>query len=310
MVRVLLAEPRGHCAGVVRAIETVERALEAMRAPVFVRHEIVHNKHVVSRLRDLGATFVEGLSEIPDGAVTIFSAHGVARSVEAEAAERGLPVIDATCPLVKKVHAEVRRFAAAGRTIVIVGHAGHPEISGTLGQIDGPAFVVASVDEVTALPVPEPTPIAYVTQTTLSTDDARMVIAALQARFPDAIGPQTSDICYATQNRQAAVRRLCETAQLLLVVGSPNSSNANRLREIGLELGCPSFLVSDGSEVEVEWLESVEVVGVTAGASTPEELVQDVLTAIAALRPISIERIGTVREDMRFRLPQALDALA
>lgn len=310
MLTVLLAEPRGHCAGVLRAIETVERALETAHAPVYVRHEIVHNQHVVERLRGMGATFVEELSEIPDGAVTIFSAHGVASAVEAEAAARGLLVIDATCPLVSKVHAEAKHFAAMGRTVLIVGDADHPEVEGTLGQVSAPSHVVGSAADVASLPLAPGTPVAYVTQTTLSSEEADSIIAAIRARFPDAIAPHGSDICYATQNRQVAVRRICKTAQVLLVVGSPNSSNANRLRTIGAELGCASFLLSDASEFRREWLDAVDVVGLTAAASTPEHLVQGVLSAIAALGPMSVERVGSTREDVHFRLPQALDALA
>jgi 4-hydroxy-3-methylbut-2-enyl diphosphate reductase len=309
MVKVVLAQPRGFCAGVIRAIEIVDRALDRVGAPVYVRHEIVHNRHVVDKLRAKGAVFVEDLSEVPNGAVTVFSAHGVARVVEREASDRGLPTLDATCPLVSKVHIQGRRYAAAGRTLVLIGHAGHPEVVGTLGQIDATVHLVGSADDVAALDLPEDTPISYVTQTTLSVDDTRLVIAALKARFPDVTGPDTADICYATQNRQTAVRDLCRVADLLLVVGSSNSSNSNRLREIGVEVGRPSYLVSDGSAFDPAWLEGVEVVGLTAGASAPEELVQSVIDAIAAHVPVTVETLDGIEEKVEFRLPPALNRL-
>ena len=254
-MRVLMAQPRGFCAGVVRAIEIVERALEKFGAPVYVRHEIVHNRHVVEKLKRKGAVFVEELDEIPDGAVTIFSAHGVAQSIIDEAKSRGLPVLDATCPLVSKVHIQGKRYVARGRTLILIGHAGHPEVEGTMGQVGAPVHLVSTVEDVARLDLPNDAPIAYVTQTTLSVDDTRGVIAALRARFRDLEGPDVSDICYATQHRQSAVRELCEVVDLLLVVGSRNSSNSNRLREIGVEQGLPSYLIADGSELDPAWLD-------------------------------------------------------
>jgi 4-hydroxy-3-methylbut-2-enyl diphosphate reductase len=309
MVKVLLAQPRGFCAGVIRAIDIVDRALDRVGAPVYVRHEIVHNRHVVDTLKAKGAVFVEELNEVPTGAVTIFSAHGVSRTVQADAEARGLPVIDATCPLVSKVHIQGRRYVQAGRTLVLIGHAGHPEVEGTLGQIDGEVHLVGTPEEVETLPLPLDAPIAYITQTTLSVDDTRAIIAALTARFSDLTGPDTADICYATQNRQSAVRELCEKADMLLVVGSPNSSNSNRLREIGEEMGKPSFLIADGSQLDPAWLEGVGTIGLTAGASAPEELVQSVITAIRAATSVTVETLDGLEENVQFRLPPALDRL-
>jgi 4-hydroxy-3-methylbut-2-enyl diphosphate reductase len=246
-MKVILAQPRGFCAGVVRAIEIVERALQKYGPPVYVRHEIVHNKHVVESLKAKGARFVEELSEVPPNAVTIFSAHGVARSVEEEAAERGLPVLNATCPLVTKVHNQGKRYVEKGRRLILIGHAGHPEVEGTMGQISAPVILVQNEADVAKLDLADDTPVAYVTQTTLSVDDTQGIIAALQARFKDLIGPETRDICYATQNRQSAVRELAELVDVILVVGATNSSNSNRLREIGTEVGVPSYLIADGS---------------------------------------------------------------
>ncbi|MFC7736965.1 4-hydroxy-3-methylbut-2-enyl diphosphate reductase [Roseomonas sp. GCM10028921] len=309
-MRVLLAQPRGFCAGVVRAIDIVERSLARFGAPVYVRHEIVHNAHVVETLKRKGAVFVEELSEIPDGAVTIFSAHGVARSVVEEAAARNLPVLDATCPLVAKVHVQGKRYAARGRTLVLIGHAGHPEVDGTLGQVDAPVHLVSSAEEVERLELPAETPVAYITQTTLSVDDTRGIIAALRARFPDLEGPDVSDICYATQNRQVAVRELCAQVDLLLVVGSRNSSNSNRLREIGEEQGVPSHLVGNGGELDPRWLEGVSTVGLTAGASAPEELVLDVLAALrqhgTSHGEVEVAAMAGIQENIEFRLPAEL----
>jgi 4-hydroxy-3-methylbut-2-enyl diphosphate reductase len=309
MIKVLLAQPRGFCAGVIRAIDIVDRALDKVGAPVFVRHEIVHNRHVVETLRAKGAVFVEELSDVPDGAVTVFSAHGVAREVEQAAAARDLPVIDATCPLVTKVHVQGRKYVRKGRVLVLIGHAGHPEVEGTLGQIDGEVHLVGTPEEVAGLPIAADAPVSYITQTTLAVDDTRAIIAALRARFADVIGPDTADICYATQNRQAAVRDLCARADLLLVVGSSKSSNSRRLREIGEEMGKPSYLLDDGSELEPAWLDGVATVGLTAGASAPEELVQSVITAIAALHPVTVETLDGIEETLQFRLPPALDRL-
>ncbi|TAJ82351.1 4-hydroxy-3-methylbut-2-enyl diphosphate reductase [Reyranella sp.] len=309
-MRVLMAQPRGFCAGVVRAIEIVERSLEKFGAPVYVRHEIVHNRHVVERLERMGAIFVDELTEIPDGAVTIFSAHGVAQSIIDEAKSRGLPVLDATCPLVSKVHFQGKRYVANGRTLVLIGHAGHPEVEGTMGQIRAKVHLVSTVDDVAKLDLPDDTAVAYVTQTTLSVDDTRGVIAALKARFPDLQGPDVSDICYATQHRQSAVRELCEVADLLLVVGSRNSSNSNRLREIGVEHGLPSYLISDGSELDAAWLAGVNTVGLTAGASAPEELVLDVIESLRRHADVQVEQMDGVREDIEFRLPAELRSMS
>jgi 4-hydroxy-3-methylbut-2-enyl diphosphate reductase len=309
VVRVLLAQPRGFCAGVIRAIDIVDQALDRAGAPVYVRHEIVHNRHVVDSLKSKGAVFVEELDEVPEGAVTIFSAHGVSRAVQIDAETRGLPVIDATCPLVSKVHAQGRRYVSTGRTLVLIGHAGHPEVEGTLGQIDGEIHLVGTPDEVAGLAIPLDTPVSYITQTTLSVDDTRAIIAALEARFPDLTGPDTSDICYATQNRQSAVRELCRQADMLLVVGSPNSSNSSRLREIGEEMGVPSHLIADGSQFDPAWIEGVETIGLTAGASAPEELVQSVIEAIRARVPITVAKLDGLEENVQFRLPAALDRL-
>src|SRR3989440_4165029 len=266
-MKVILAQPRGFCAGVVRAIEIVERALQKYGPPVYVRHEIVHNKHVVESLKAKGAPFVENLSEVPADAVTVFSAHGVSKSVEDEAAARKLPVLNATCPLVTKVHNQGKRYVGQGRTLILIGHAGHPEVEGTMGQIAGPVFLVQTEKDVELLDLPVDAPVAYVTQTTLSVDDTREIIAALERKFTDIIGPDTRDICYATQNRQTAVRELSKLVDVILVVGAANSSNSNRLREIGTEVGVPSYLVADGNEVRAEWLKDARAVGITAGAS-------------------------------------------
>ncbi len=310
MVKVVLAQPRGFCAGVIRAIDIVDQALDRVGAPVFVRHEIVHNRHVVETLRAKGAVFVEDLSDVPVGEVAVFSAHGVAREVEAEAASRELSVLDATCPLVRKVHFQGRRYVKAGRHLVLIGHAGHPEVVGTLGQIEGTVWLAGSVEDVATLDLPADAPIAYVTQTTLSVDDTRAIIAALEARFADVVGPDVKDICYATQNRQTAVRDLCRVANMLLVVGAPNSSNSNRLREIGEEEGLPSYLLEDGAGLDPAWLDGAEVIGVTAGASAPEELVQGVIAAIGRHRPVTVETLDGIEEKIEFRLPPELRRLA
>jgi 4-hydroxy-3-methylbut-2-enyl diphosphate reductase len=305
-MKVILAQPRGYCAGVVRAIEIVERALEKYGAPVYVRHEIVHNRHVVDSLRDKGARFVEDLSEVPAGAVTIFSAHGVAREVEQEAERRGLSVLDATCPLVSKVHMQGQRYVDQGRTVILIGHAGHPEVEGTMGQLTAPVHLIQSIKDVEALDIPRDAPVAYITQTTLSVDDTKAVIAALRARFSNLVGPETRDICYATQNRQTAVRELAKLVDLILVVGARNSSNSNRLREIGQEAGVPSYLVADGSEVRPEWLEGKRAVGLTAGASAPDVLVDDVVAALRRFAQIQISTLPGIEEKIQFRLPSQL----
>ncbi|MCS0615267.1 4-hydroxy-3-methylbut-2-enyl diphosphate reductase [Massilia kyonggiensis] len=305
-MHVILAQPRGFCAGVVRAIEIVERALERHGAPVYVRHEIVHNKAVVNGLRAKGAVFVEDLDEVPPQAVTVFSAHGVARTVEADADARALRVLDATCPLVAKVHIQGRQYAAGGRTVILIGHPGHPEVEGTMGQIDGRVLLVRDEREAESLDLPPGTPVAYVTQTTLSVDDTRGVIAALRRRFTDIVGPDVRDICYATQNRQRAVRDLCRQVDVLLVVGAPNSSNSNRLREIGAETGTPTWLLADGGELDPAWVAGAAVVGITAGASAPEAMVEHVIGALRALGPVEVSTMDGIEEHIEFRLPRAL----
>jgi 4-hydroxy-3-methylbut-2-enyl diphosphate reductase len=305
-VQVVLAQPRSFCAGVVRAIEIVERALEKYGAPVYVRHEIVHNKYVVQSLRAKGVVFVEDLDEVPANGVTVFSAHGVPRHVEQEAASRGLPVLNATCPLVAKVHNQAKRYSSMGFTVILIGHAGHAEVVGTMGQVEGPIMLVQNVEDVAALRLAKNTPLAYVTQTTLSVDDTKAIIAALQARFPGIQGPDTRDICYATQNRQSAVRRLREVVDVIFVVGASNSSNCNRLCEIGREVGVATYLVADGSEVNPEWLKDARTVGVTAGASAPEILVNDVIEALRRIRPVSVSSLPGREEHIEFSLPLEL----
>jgi 4-hydroxy-3-methylbut-2-en-1-yl diphosphate reductase len=306
--QIYLAQPRGFCAGVVRAIEIVERALEKYGPPVYVRHEIVHNKYVVESLKAKGAIFVEDLSEVPPRAVTVFSAHGVARTVEEEAASRSLPVLDATCPLVTKVHNQGKRYKARGRTLVLIGHAGHPEVEGTMGQVPGPVYLVQNVADVAVLPLPTAAPMAYITQTTLSVDDTKDIIAALQERFTDIQGPDIRDICYATQNRQSAVRDLSKLVDVILVVGAANSSNSNRLREIGTEAGIASYLIADGTELNPEWLKEAEAVGITAGASAPEVLVDDVIEALRRIGPMKVSVVPGREENIEFRLPAELVA--
>jgi 4-hydroxy-3-methylbut-2-enyl diphosphate reductase len=277
---------------------------------VYVRHEIVHNRAVVEGLRARGAVFVEELDQVPAQAVTIFSAHGVAREVEADAQARGLRVLNATCPLVAKVHIQGRQYAASGRVVILIGHAGHPEVEGTMGQIDGRVLLVQSESEAEALDLAVDTPVAYVTQTTLSVDDTRGVIAALQRRFPDIVGPNVRDICYATQNRQRAVRELCRQVEVLLVVGATNSSNSNRLREIGAECGIPSYLLADGSELDPAWVAHARVVGITAGASAPEAMVTHVVDALRAIAPVELSTMDGLEENVEFKLPPALTGQA
>ncbi|MBA3811866.1 MAG: 4-hydroxy-3-methylbut-2-enyl diphosphate reductase [Caulobacteraceae bacterium] len=307
-MRVILAQPRGFCAGVVRAIDIVEKALEKYQAPIYVRHEIVHNRHVVESLKAKGAIFVEEIDQVPDGAHAVFSAHGVAKSVVRAAAARGLPVLDATCPLVSKVHAQAKRYVRQGRSMILIGHAGHPEVEGTIGQIDAPVRLISTEAEVAALDIPADTPLAYVTQTTLSVDDTKAVIEALKGRFSDIVGPDTSDICYATQHRQSAVRDMCRMAQVILVVGARNSSNSNRLREIGLEGGIPSYLIADASALDPAWVAGKEAVGLTAGASAPEELITEVIEALRRLGPVEVVPMDGVEENIEFRLPAELRA--
>jgi len=309
-LHVLLANPRGFCAGVERAVATVERALAMWGPPVYVRHEIVHNKQIVEGLRAKGAIFVEDLADIPAGAPTIFSAHGVSKAVEMEAQARGLDVIDATCPLVRKVHKQAQRYAERGYDILVIGHAEHVEVIGTVGQIPGAVHVIATIEDVKDIAVRDPNRVAFVTQTTLSVGDTRDVIAALRRRFPGIVGPDTRDICYATHNRQMAVLDLARRAELILVVGSGNSSNSNRLREIGERAGVPSFLVERPAAIDPDWLADVATVGLTAGASVPEVLVGEAIERLRAIRPITIESLDGLVEDIEFRLPARLVANA
>ncbi len=305
-IEIILANPRGFCAGVERAIEIVERALTKYGPPIYVRHEIVHNKHVVDSLRAKGAIFVDEIDEVPDGAVTIFSAHGVAEKVEGAARVRELPVIDATCPLVSKVHKEGQNQAARGRQVILIGHRGHPEVEGTQGRIPGGVLLVSDPSDVDGLEVEDPEKLAYVTQTTLSVDETRTTIDALKKRFPNIVGPDVKDICYATQNRQQAVRELSEIVDLMLVVGAKNSSNSNRLAELGGENGTPSYLIDDATMIKDEWLNGVKKVGLTAGASAPEELVQGVISRINELRGATVRNHTGAEENVVFKLPREL----
>jgi len=310
-MEILLANPRGFCAGVDRAISIVERALETFGAPIYVRHEVVHNRFVVDGLRERGAVFVDELDEVPDGATVIFSAHGVSQAVRMQAAARHLRVFDATCPLVTKVHIEVAHHAKAGRDVVLIGHAGHPEVEGTLGQwnraqADGEIHLVETPADVEKLEPRHPDNIAYSTQTTLSIDDTRAVIDALRAKFPQIQGPRHDDICYATQNRQDAVRRLAETCDLVLVVGSPNSSNSNRLRELAQKQGVDAYLIDGAQDIRREWLAGKARIGVTAGASAPESLVQGVVERLREWGADGVRDLDGKSEDMTFALPREL----
>ena len=310
-MRVLLANPRGFCAGVDRAIEIVERAIEHFGAPIYVRHEVVHNRYVVDDLRDKGAVFVEELSEVPDGATVIFSAHGVSQAVRAEAEARGLSVFDATCPLVTKVHMEVVRHIKAGRECILIGHAGHPEVEGTMGQVSnnqGTMYLVETTADVKLLKVRDPGKLAFVTQTTLSMDDTARVIDALREHFPEIVGPKKDDICYATQNRQDAVKRLAGQCELVLVVGSPNSSNSNRLREIAEQQGIRAYLIDGPEDIDANWLVGKTHIGVTAGASAPEVLVDQVTQKLTSLGAESVAEAEGERETITFTLPKALQA--
>ena len=309
-LQVVLAQPRGFCAGVVRAIDIVERALQVHGSPVYVRHEIVHNKHVVDALRRQGARFVADVDEIPPGAVTVFSAHGVSRKVEDDAGVRDLRVIDATCPLVSRVHNEARRYAGKGYEIVLIGHSGHPEVEGTMGQVPGPVHLVSSLDDVASLTPGNPAKLAYVTQTTLSVDDTREIIAALVKRFPHIRGPDVKDICYATQNRQTAVRRLAERSDVILVIGADYSSNSNRLREIGDEAGTASHLIPDADSLDPAWLDGVRTVGITAGASAPESLVQGLIDRLRGMFDVTVSTLGGIEENVIFKLPRELHETA
>ena len=302
-LRIILAQPRGFCAGVDRAIEIVERALALYGPPVYVRHEIVHNKWVVEDLRSKGVVFVGEVSEIPDGAITVFSAHGISEKVENSARLRELPVIDATCPLVTKVHREAQRYEADAREIILIGHEGHPEVEGTSGRVKQGVLLVQEVEDVAGLQVRDPQKLAYVTQTTLSVDDTKDIIAALKTRFPAITGPELRDICYATQNRQNAVRTLAGQVDLLLVIGSANSSNSNRLRDLAAEIGVEAHLIDDARGLQPHWFDAITSVGITAGASAPEHLVMGVVDAIGRLRPTSVETMAGDNENTRFKLP-------
>lgn len=306
-VTILIAAPRGFCAGVDRAIEIVERAIDRYGAPVYVRHEIVHNRFVVDSLRAKGAVFVDELDEVPDGVPVIFSAHGVPKAVPAEATARGLDWLDATCPLVSKVHRQAERQIEAGRHIVFVGHRGHPEVIGTFGQVpEGAMSLVETLEDVARLPFAPDAPLAFLTQTTLSVDDTAAIVSALRTRYPEIVGPKAEDICYATSNRQAAVKDIAPRCQLVLVIGAPNSSNSLRLVEVAQRMGARAQLIQRASEIDPTWLDGVDTLGLTAGASAPEELVREVVDHIASLRPVIEEQIVTAQERMTFKLPRQL----
>jgi 4-hydroxy-3-methylbut-2-enyl diphosphate reductase len=304
--RILLAAPRGYCAGVERAVQTVERALDVYGPPVYVRKEIVHNRHVVAELRERGAIFVDSETEIPPGATAVFSAHGVAPTVHANAQLRELATIDATCPLVTKVHVEARKFAAQGYTIVLIGHEGHEEVEGTMGEAPENVVLVQSEAEVDALQVPDEHKIAYISQTTLSVDETQSIVDRLRRRFPRIVGPRTDDICYATTNRQAAVKQLAGHCDLVLVIGSRNSSNSNRLVEVARECGTPSYLIDNESEIQEEWLQGKSVVGITSGASAPEGLVQRLVEFFRARGTRDVSQLDVIKEDVRFMLPKVI----
>ena len=305
-LKIILAQPRGFCAGVERAIEIVEKALQIYGPPVYVRHEIVHNKRVVNNLSSKGAIFVKELDQIPEGAVTVFSAHGVAQRVEDTAKFRNLPVLDATCPLVAKVHKEGQRYSKDGFEVILIGHEGHPEVEGTMGRISGPVYLVSNTEDVEKLKVKNPNKLSYVSQTTLSVDDTRDIIKALQDRFPNIVGPDVKDICYATQNRQSAVRDLVKNVDLVLVVGARNSSNSNRLKDIGSESGVNTYLIETADDMLTDWFTNVESVGITSGASTPDELVKEVIDKISTFREIEIEKQKGKEENVVFKLPKEL----
>tara|TARA_R100000322_G_scaffold64187_2_gene40282 strand:+ start:417 stop:1385 length:969 start_codon:yes stop_codon:yes gene_type:complete len=310
LMQIRLANPRGFCAGVDRAIEIVDRALDVFGAPIYVRHEVVHNRFVVEKLRNRGAVFVDELHEVPDDALVIFSAHGVSQKVQNEARGRGLKVFDATCPLVTKVHMEVMRYSREGRECILIGHAGHPEVEGTMGQYDGSAggaiYLVEDVADVASIEVKDPQNLAYVTQTTLSMDDTARVIDALRERFPAILGPRKDDICYATQNRQDAVKQMATDCDLMLVVGSPNSSNSNRLRELAERMGTPAYLIDEASQIKPEWLQGKRAVAVTAGASAPEVLVNEVVARLQELGGDAPQEVEGREENIVFSMPKEL----
>jgi 4-hydroxy-3-methylbut-2-en-1-yl diphosphate reductase len=310
LMKIYLANPRGFCAGVDRAIDIVDLSLKKYGAPIFVRHEIVHSRHVVNSLRHKGAVFVEELNEVPEGSVVIFSAHGVAKSVWEEANRRRLHVIDATCPLVIKVHNEVNRDYTQGYDLILIGHAGHPEVIGTLGQVPDKFHLVSSVEDVEKLHVEHTTNLSYVTQTTLSVDECRDIVGALHKRFPHIKGPHQEDICYATQNRQNAVKELSKLVDVILVIGSPNSSNSNRLRELGEHCGIKSFLIDSAADINAEWLKDVKAIGITAGASAPEVLVEEVVAYLKTYCTAEVEDLTVIEEDVEFLLPKELITIA
>lgn len=303
-MQVILAQPRGFCAGVERAIDIVQRAVTIYGAPIYVRHEIVHNKYVVDNLKAEGVVFVDELAEVPQGGIVIFSAHGVSEQVEKEAGERGFKVIDATCPLVTKVHKEAQNSEKKGKQIILIGHRGHPEVEGTSGRVKEPVLLVQSVEEIKDLQVKDPLNLAYVTQTTLSVDDTREIVEALQQKFPAIEGPQLRDICYATQNRQNAVRQLAGMVEMLLVIGAQNSSNSNRLRDLGEEMGTPSYLISGAQDIDIAWLQGKETIGITAGASAPETLTRQVIEFLRLQGDVVVKTMDGKVENTRFKLPK------
>ncbi len=309
-LEVILAKPRGFCAGVERAIEIVERAIKKYGAPVYVRHEIVHNKYVVEDLKAKGAVFVNEVSDVPPGGITIFSAHGVSEKVEDDAKDRDLPVIDATCPLVKKVHREAVRHEEKGMEIILIGHKGHPEVEGTSGRVKNDVILVQTKEDVEKITVKDPSNLSYVTQTTLSVDDTKAIIESLKTRFPNIQGPDLRDICYATQNRQDAVRKLANEVDLLLVIGAANSSNSNRLRDLGEEIGIKSYLINGAQDIKVEWISGISKVGITAGASAPEILLEKVIDRLAELANIKVSTMEGVEENVKFKLPEELENIA
>jgi len=308
-LKVFLAQPRGFCAGVERAIEIVERALKIYGPPVYVRHEIVHNKRVVNNLSSKGAIFVQELDEIPAGAVTVFSAHGVAQKIEDTAKDRKLPILDATCPLVAKVHREGQRYSSEGFEVILIGHEGHPEVEGTMGRISGDVYLVSNTDDVFKLKVKNPEKLSYISQTTLSVDDTKVVIQALKDRFPSIKGPDVKDICYATQNRQSAVRDLVDHVNLILVVGAKNSSNSNRLRDLGEESGVDTYLIETADDLDRRWFDKVDSIGISSGASTPDELVKEVINRISSFREVKIEKRPGIEENIVFKLPRELTSI-
>ena len=308
--RVVLANPRGFCAGVVRAIDIVERALRQFGTPIYVRHEIVHNQFVVNDLRNKGAIFINELTDAPTGAVVIFSAHGVSQAVRLQAAALGQRVFDATCPLVTKVHVEVVKMCERGYEVVMIGHRGHPEVQGTMGQVSGGLYLVETIDDIATLKVQDPTRLAYVTQTTLSVDDTSRIISALRARFPQIVGPKKDDICYATQNRQDAVSALAAECDVVLVVGAQNSSNSNRLRELANQLGVNAYLINDANEIDTAWLDGKHSIGVTAGASAPDILVDGVLVRLQQLGITRVDQLTGAEENIMFQVPKELTGIA